>query len=256
MTAGSPAAPPGRSRTRVLTQGVTPSLHVYYKNTRIKQYHKENRALRTETTINNTYDFGIGKRLHNLPKLREIGFAANRRLLEIERLSHDCMLAEETFQSINNPVTAGEQRASGLRFADPRIHALLHALVLFRQVAEGFRCADLRNHLAALSGRDPQSISQGATTYQLRRLRLHGLIERLPNSFRYRVTATGFRVALFFTRAYNRILRPGLAAALPNLNAVATPLKRAFNNVEAQITRWINDAQLASKNLTHLHPDS
>ena len=43
---------PGRMRTRILTQGVTPSLHVYYKNTRIKQYHKEQRALRTETTIN------------------------------------------------------------------------------------------------------------------------------------------------------------------------------------------------------------
>ena len=237
---------PGRRQTRVLTQGVTPSLHVYYKNTRIKQYHKENRALRTETTINNTYDFGIGRRLVNLPKLRMVGFAANRRLLEIERLSHDCLLAEETFQSINNPIVAGEQRASGLRFADPRVHALLQALILFRQVAEGFRCADLRQHLAALCGRDPQSISQGALTYQLRRLRLHGLIERLPKSFRYRVTATGLRAAMFFTRAYNRLLRPGIATAIPNLNAIATPLKRAFDNVEAQINRWINDAHLAS----------
>ena len=58
---------PGRFRTRILTQNVTPSLNVYYKNTRIKQYHKENRALRTETTINNSYDFGIGRRLCNLP---------------------------------------------------------------------------------------------------------------------------------------------------------------------------------------------
>src|ERR1700758_3645992 len=73
-----PRRTPGRRQTRVLTQGVTPSLNVYYKTTRIKQYHKENRALRTETPINNTYDFGIGKRLHNLPKLREIGFEANR----------------------------------------------------------------------------------------------------------------------------------------------------------------------------------
>jgi hypothetical protein len=92
---------PGRMRTRILTHAVTPSLHVYYKNTRIKQYHKEQRALRTETTINNTYDFAIGKRLHNLPKLRDIGFRANRRLLEVERLSYDCILAEETFQQIN-----------------------------------------------------------------------------------------------------------------------------------------------------------
>jgi hypothetical protein len=142
---------PGRFRTRILTQDVTPSLNVYYKNTRIKQYHKENRALRTETTINNSYDFGIGKRLHNLPKLREIGFAANRRLLEVERLSHDCMLAEDTFQAINGPVAAGRQRASGLRFADPRVHPLLQAVILFRQLAHGFRSADLRHHLAALS---------------------------------------------------------------------------------------------------------
>ncbi len=237
---------PGRFRTRVVTQDVTPSLNVYYKNARIKQYHKENRALRTETTINNSYDFGVGKRLHNLPKLREIGFAANRRLIELERLSHDCMLTEDTFRTINGPVAADRQRASGLRFADPRTHALLQALILFRQIAQGFRSSDLRHHLAALSGRDPESLSQGAITYQLRRLRLHGLIERLPNSFRYRVTEFGFRAALFFTRVYNRILRPGLAAALPNLRAVDAPLKRAFDQIDTRVSQWINQTQLAA----------
>jgi hypothetical protein len=54
---------PGRFRTRVITQHVTPSLYVDYKHTTIKQYHKEGRALRTETTINDTYDFVIGRRL-------------------------------------------------------------------------------------------------------------------------------------------------------------------------------------------------
>jgi hypothetical protein len=237
---------PGRFRTRILTHEVTPSLMVHYKNTRIKQYHKENRALRTETTINNSYDFGIGRRLHNLPRLREIGFAANRRLLEIERLSHDCMLAEETFQAINSPIMAGRQRASGLRFADPRAHALWHAIILFRQLAHGFRAGDLRRHLAALSGRDPETISQGAITYQLRRLRLHGLIERLPGSFQYRVTEFGFRAALFLTRVYNRLLRPGIAAAVPGLRAVDAPLKRAFDNLNAQVNTWINQAQFSA----------
>ena len=52
---------PGRFRTRVITDGVSPSLHVYDKHTVIKQYHKEGRALRTETTVNDTTDFGIGE---------------------------------------------------------------------------------------------------------------------------------------------------------------------------------------------------
>jgi hypothetical protein len=243
----------GQFRTRVVTRGVTPTLNVYYKNTRITQYHKENRALRTETTINNTYDFGVGRRLVNLPKLRAIGFAANRRLIEVERLSHDCILSEDSFQAINRPVSAGRQRASGLRFADQKAHALLHALILFRQLPEGFRAADLRRHLADLSGRDAASISPGAVTYQLRRLRLHGLIERLPKSFRYRVTDGGLRSALFLTRTYNRLLRPGLAAALPALRAITSPLQRAFDTLTRQIDATIAQANLAPSNLTHLH---
>ena len=238
---------PGRFRTRIVTQDVTPSLNIYYKNARIKQYHKENRALRTETTINNTYDFGIRKRLHNLPKLREVGFAANRRLLEVERLSHDCMLTEDAFQTINGPIAAGRQRASGLRFADLRVQSLLHGLIPFRLLVDGFRCADLRHHLAVLSGREPASISQGAITYQLRRLRLHGLIERVPSSFRYRVTELGLRVALFFTRTYNRILRPGLALALSSLRAIDAPLKRAFDKIDTEVKLWIDQAQLTPK---------
>ena len=64
---------PGSFRTRLLTDGVVPSLHVQYKKSKVKQYHKEEQALRTETTINDTYDFEIGRSLSNLPALREMG---------------------------------------------------------------------------------------------------------------------------------------------------------------------------------------
>ena len=181
--------------------------------------------------------------MHNLPKLREIGFAANRRLLEAERLSHDCILAEDSFRKINAPVEQNGQRASGLRFADPRIQFLWQAVILFRLQANGFRAADLRQHLAALSGRNPSDISQGALTYQLRRLRLHGIIEKVANSFRYRITASGLRAALFFTRAYNRLLRPGLAVALPDHHAADGPLKRAFDKVETNLARMAPTAK-------------
>ncbi len=83
---------PGRFRTRIITEGVIPSLHIDYKSSRIKQYFKE--GLRTETTINNSRDFAIGKRLANLPDLCQVGFSANRRLLDVQSLSHDCILGE------------------------------------------------------------------------------------------------------------------------------------------------------------------
>jgi hypothetical protein len=64
---------------------------------------KKDRALRTETTINDSRDFAIGRRLHNLPALRAIGFAANRRVLEVERVSQDCQLGEALFDQVNQP---------------------------------------------------------------------------------------------------------------------------------------------------------
>src|SRR5262249_3318308 len=134
-------------------EGVTPSLHVQYKSTRIKQYHKEGRALRTETTINDTRDFGIGKRLHNLPALRQVGFQANRRLLNNERMRYDCVLAEETFQKRNHPVHIEQQHASALRFADPKVQALWHALLLVRLLPKGFSNARLRHDFAELLGK-------------------------------------------------------------------------------------------------------
>jgi hypothetical protein len=239
-------ATPSRFRTRLITDGVTPALHVDYRHARIKQYHKEGRALRTETTINDTRDFYIGKRLKNLPALRQIGFQANRRLLHVQMLSHDCLLGEDAFQQVNQPVEVRGQRAAALRFTDPRVQALLNALVAFRLLPQGFANHDLRALLAPLLGLTPDQFTPGQMTYHLRRLRLHGLIERLPNTHRYQVTEFGWRVALFFTRTYVRVIRPGLAQIVPNAPLKNSPLRRRFNQLETAMDDWIAQATLAA----------
>jgi hypothetical protein len=230
---------PGRFRVRVITEGVSPSLHIDYKHSRIKQYFKEDRALRTETTINDTRDFDIGKRLSNLPALRRLGFQANRRLLDVQRISQDCALGEDAFHRVNDPVEVDGQRASGLRFADESVQALFSALLVFRLLPRGFSNRDLRNHWAPLLGKAPHDITPGQMTYHLRRLRLHGLIERIAGSHRYRVTRQGCRIALFCSRAYSRILRPGLALIIPQEARDDSELRRGFDQIDRVIDRWI-----------------
>ncbi len=235
---------PGRFRTRVFTDGVVPSLHVEYKHTRVKQYHKEGVALRTETTINDTRDFGIGKRLHNLPALREVGFSANRRLLDVQRISHDPTIAEVAFDHVAQPLVVNGQRAPALRFADRRVQALLAAIVVFRLLPDGFANRDLRAHVAPLLGLPAESLTAGRMTYDLRRLRLHGLIERIPHTHRYRVTDLGLRTSIFYTRAYNRLIRTGLAEVSdPDC---PTALRRAFAKVEAEMDRLATRSHLAA----------
>lgn len=139
------------------------------------------------------------------------GFAANRRLLQVQTITHDSILAEETFQQLNRPRIVDNQRVSALRFADPKVQAVWNALLLFHLLPAGFSNRDLRTNLATLLGQPLERLTPGRMTYQLRRLRLHGLIERIAKTHRYRLTSFGFRVAVFCTRTYARILRPGLA---------------------------------------------
>jgi hypothetical protein len=235
---------PGRFRTRVITQGVTPSLHIDYKRSRIKQYHKEGRALRTETTINDSHDFDIGKRLSNLPALRRIGFQANRRLLDVQRISQDCALGEDAFHGVNDPIEINGQRTSGLRFADAAVQALLSALLVFRLLPRGFTNRDLRDHWAPLLDKAPNEMTPGQITYHLRRLRLHSLIERIPGTHRYEVTRLGWRTALFCTRAYNRILRPGLAQIIPIDVLDHSTLRHGFDQIDRVIEQWIENAKV------------
>ena len=237
---------PGPFRTRVITAGVVPHLYVDYKRSRIKQYHKEGRALRTETVINDARDFRIGKRLVNLPALREVGAQANRRLLDVQRISHDPILGDTVFGRLTQPALVEGQRASALRFADQRVQTLLSALVIFRLVPAGFAARDLRTHLAPLLGLNPDELRQGRLSYELRRLRLHGLIKRIPRSHRYRVTDLGFRTALFFTRAYARLIRPGLAQLVDPQLTADTRLRRAFEQLELAIDHWAIGTKLAS----------
>jgi hypothetical protein len=239
-----PRATPGRFRTRVITEGVTPSLHVDYKHTTIKQYHKEGRALRTETTINDTRDFDIGKRLTNLPALCEVGFTANRRLLGVQRLSHDPARGHETFTAVNDPVITDQgTRIAGLRFADPRAQALLHALLVFRLLPDGFTNQDLRRLVAPLLGKDTSQMNAGQITYDLRRLRAHGLITRLPHSHRYHVTDTGLHRALFLTRAHDRLLRTGLAELT---DPEPRPLQAASRSYQKALDQLAEESGLAA----------
>src|SRR4029453_1345425 len=157
-----PRATPGPFRTRVITEGVTPSLHVDYKHTRTKQYHKQGRALRTETTINDTTDFSIGKRLTNLPALREIGFSANRRLLHVQRLGHDPITGADALDTISGAVTTPTgTRVPGLRRAQRRSPPLLQALLTFGCQTNGFTNRDLRALTSELRGLQPGAVTTG-----------------------------------------------------------------------------------------------
>jgi len=212
-----------------------------------RSYPAEGRALRTETTINDARDFGVAKGLSHLPELKEIGFTASRRLLDVQRISHDPADGAAALTALTSPVISpAGTRTAGMPLTSSRVQALLAALCVFRLLPNGFTNRDLRNCLAPLLGLEPGAMTSGQLTYDLRRLRIHGLIERIPHSFRYQVTLAGMHQARFLTRLTRRLLIPGLAELTDPSPPAPSRLRAAARAYDAAIDELTRQALLAA----------
>jgi len=234
---------PGSFRTRVLYEGVQPSLHVSYKSFDLKQYYKEGRGLRTEGTFRNPGDFGVNKGLDNLPQLMDLGCQINRRLLEIERVSQNCGLSAQSIQNVVQPtVNPDGQRASGLKFGDPRVMALMLVLCQFVSLLQGLRNRDLRLQMAALLGCSPQQYTAAQASYDLRRLVRKGLLWRAVHSQSYYLTPKGWKIARLYARLEARVFRPALTAMNGPPIVLPGKLKTALQNLDLQFDQLITHA--------------
>jgi hypothetical protein len=214
-------------------------LNLFYKHSRIKQYLKEGRALRIETVINAPRDLGCNARLPNLAELQDKARAVNRRILEAERAGQGTVLASPAFERIAHPsVDADGRRTPALRFGDPRVTALAGALAATLATATGITNKSLR---ALMTGLLHAPYTPGQMTYDLRRLRLAGLIRRIERTNRYALTPDGIKFAVFYTKLHNRLLRPLMAAD----QAQAPPeLRQALRTLNWHVEDYINRARL------------
>jgi hypothetical protein len=229
---------PGQFRTRVFEPGVEVKMDFAYKHSRVKQYLKEGRAFRIETVINKPRDIGCNARLEHLPELIARCRQVNRRLLEQERAAQGCAIGDDVFDRLHQPLTEG-QRTGAFRFGDTRAMALCGALCVVANTVTGFTNKSLRGLVAGLLGTD---YSANQMTYDLRRLRLHGLIERIPGTIRYQLTPEGTRTVVFYTKLRDRLLGPLLNAG----HQPPTPieLRRALKQIDRSLTGYLTDARL------------
>ncbi|HXY28016.1 MAG TPA: hypothetical protein VEH82_07015 [Acidimicrobiales bacterium] len=243
-----PRKTPGRFVTEVITRDTAPQLQVHYKSSKAKAYLKEGRARRIETTVNNAKDFALHKTLtaENWNALRAAGAATNARFLAALGEGRPGPPDPATLESIVLPSVHDGQRAPGLRFGDPRTMALLGSIAAFAHVIGGLTNKSLRAQLGAHWRSD---YSSAQASYDLRRLHLKGLIERIDGSNTYRVTPQGLRISAFFTALAVRVIVPALTdlAELERPSPAAPrPLVSAWRTYERELDKEVRAARLAA----------
>jgi hypothetical protein len=226
-------------QTRIFSPGTEVHLDFRYKHSRVKQYLKEGRALRIETVVNKPADLGIRARLEHLPELITKARAVNDRLLSVERAGQGCAIGSALFERIHQPYNREGQRTGALRFGDPRAMALTGALCYLVHAVTGFTNKSLRGLVAGLLDHD---YTTSQMTYDLRRLRLHGLIERVPHTNTYTLTTDGTRVAVFYNKVHDRVLRPLLAN--PDHPPAPIELRRAMTTIDRIVAESVTNARL------------
>jgi len=214
-------------------------VNAFYRHSRIKTYLKDGRALRVETVINDAYDIGVLRRIEHFGELTAKARDVNGRMLQTMRAGQDCVLASPAIERVAQPtLTEDGRRAPALRFGEPRVMALAGALSLTLAGACGITNKSLRALTARLPGM-PCTASQ--MTYDLRRLRLNGLIRRMEHTHTYVLTPEGQRLAIFYTKLHDRLLRPLAAADQPQ----APPgLRQALAVIDRHVDDYVARARL------------
>ena len=188
-----------------------PVLRAYYKSSYVKQYEKGDRLLRTETCLNDTYHVGIGRKLHNLPEVKEHLAATTDRYLAQQAELLDSTVDTGALAKLAEPLITGKRRVPGIKLHDDRVIRLLETLLHSGGLVGDWTTRELHEHVLRRHRLSEQDYTLGQLRYDLGKLRAHGLAERLGTSRRYRLSRDGVRLGALLVKVRTRLLGPMFA---------------------------------------------
>ena len=183
-------------------------LRVYCKSLVARLYEKFSTFLRLEICVNRLKDLGLNKGLKNLGALRNKLVAATARLADIEGELLNVHVDFPLFQRLALPVSSGKSKIPGIKIYDTRMIRLMEVLLHGGPQVNGWRTAQIWQALLTAFALSPQAYTLNQLRYDLRKMKGHGLLERVGQHYAYRLTQKGTRVAALFVLFHKRVCGP------------------------------------------------
>jgi hypothetical protein len=189
----------------------SPVIRSHYRNGFAKQYVRDRANLRTEPATNNVYDYGVLKGIENLPKLRQKQSAIIDRYLDVQQDILVSFIDRGQLPKLSRPtILSNGKRVPGLKLDQPRLPALMHALVRFSHIAAGdsFSTKEIHADTAEALDRTTDDYTMASLRYDLSKLRAKGFVERIDKSRRYRLSRNGYRICVVFLKLFEKLYAP------------------------------------------------
>jgi hypothetical protein len=219
-------------------------LRVYCKSLVARMYEKFGTFLRVEICVNRLKDLGLNKGLDNLPALRETLIAVTDRLAGIEADLLNVHVDFPLFQRLALPTAVGHTRIPGIKIHDTRMMRLLEVLLHGGTQLAGWRTAAMHAAILAAFGLTAERYSLTQLRYDVRKLKAHGLLERIGRTYAYRLTQKGIRAGALFILFHKRVCGP-LANSLfhhrpENRSPQPAKIERAYHEADVAVQNLID----------------
>jgi hypothetical protein len=183
-------------------------LRVYCTSLVARLYEKFSTFLRVEICVNRMKDLGLNKGLEQLDALRQKLMAATDRLAGFEAELLNVHGDFPLFQRLALPIRAGRTKIAGIKIHDTRMMRLMEVLLHGGPQLGGWRTAQIHVAVLAAFGLTAEGYSLTQLRYDLRKMKAHGLLQRIDQGYRYRLTEKGGRVSAMFVLFHKRICGP------------------------------------------------
>jgi hypothetical protein len=183
-------------------------MRIYCKNLVGRMYEKFSTFLRVEVCVNRMKDLGLNKGIENLERLRRKLAAITDRFAGFEAQSLNVHVDFPLFQRMALPVMAGKTKIAGIKIHDTRMMRLMEVLLHGGTQLNGWRSAGIHQAILTAFGLSATAYTLTQLRYDMRKMKAHGLLERVAHSYRYRLTDKGSKAALMFILFHKRVCGP------------------------------------------------
>jgi hypothetical protein len=216
----------------------------YWKNSFAKQYEKWRTFLRMEVVSNNLKDFGLKKTLPHWDAMRRRLGEVVDRFADTQALNLNVHGEFDLIGELSRPVVVGKTKVAGIKLESTRLMRALE--VLMRGVGGHLRkwtAAEIHQAVLETFDLKPADYRLTQLRYDLRKLKAHGIIERIPKSYSYRTTTAGQKQIILLLQIRKRVYAPLAHGALirqPDpLHMPNSKFERAYHKVDRAIDEVI-----------------